>query len=184
MTKPKLPLAAALVALATVWSGIAVAGPEDPSKFDPVKYEAQKVLYDWNYAEPIDGIRAFGFVRNHLKAMDEYGDRKNSKVVVVAHGNELHAFSRLNAKAYPEAYEKLKEMTDAGVEIHVCANAAKSRGYAPEDFYDLITVVPAAVIDIAKYQNEGYSYMYPQLVPKMTRDDVVAKFPELSMEQD
>ncbi|MCO6388534.1 DsrE family protein [Aliihoeflea sp. 40Bstr573] len=160
----------------------AMAGPEDPSSFDPVQYEAQKVLYDWNYDKPEDGIRALGFIRNHLKAMDEYGDRENSKVVMVAHGNELHAFSRLNRDAYPEAYDALKEMADAGVEIHVCANAARGRGYAPEDFYDVITVVPAAVIDIAKYQIEGYSYMYPQLTSKMTRDDVVAKHPELSMD--
>ena len=179
MLNPRL--AAAAVALSALLSGAAAAGPDDPSKFDPVKYEAQKVLYDWNYAEPIDGIRALGFIRNHLKAMEEYGDRKGSKVVLVAHGNELHAFSRLNRKAYPEAYEELKKMADAGVEIHVCANAARGRGYKPEDFYDFVTVVPAAVIDIAKYQNQGYSYMYPQLVSKMTRDDIVAKYPELEM---
>lgn len=176
----------AIVMLGICFAGFgavsAMAGPDDPSSFDPVKYEAQKVLYDWNYDAPEDGIRALSFIRNHLKAMDEYGDRENSKVVLVAHGNELHAFSRLNRKAYPEAYDALKEMAEAGVEIHICANAARGRGYAPEDFYDVITVVPAAVIDIAKYQNDGYSYMYPQLTSKMTRDDIVAKYPELSME--
>lgn len=177
-----LAILLAVVSIVGMDVGPSTAGPDDPSSFDPVQYEAQKVLYDWNYDTPEDGIRALGFIRNHLKAMDEYGDRENSKFVMVAHGNELHAFSRLNREAYPEAYEALKEMADAGVEIHVCANAARGRGYAPEDFYDIITVVPAAVIDIAKYQNEGYSYMYPQLTSKMTREDVVAKYPELSMD--
>lgn len=175
-------IAAAAIGISALMNLSAHAGPDDASKFDPVKYEAQKVLYDWNYDQPADGIRALGFIRNHIKAMEEYGDRKGSKIVMVAHGNELHAFSRLNRKAYPEAYTALKEMADSGVEIHVCANAAKSRGYKPEDFYDIVTVVPAAVIDIAKYQNEGYSYMYPQLVSRMTREDVVKKFPELSMD--
>jgi hypothetical protein len=160
-----------------------LAGPEDASAFDPVQYEAQKVLYDWNYPTPEAGLRALGFIRNHIKALEEYGDLENSKIVVVAHGNDLHAFSRLNAEAYPEAYELLKELADKGVEFHACRNAARSRGYAPEDFYDLVTVVPAAVIDIAKYGNMGYSYMYPELFPRMTREEVVAQHPELSMQE-
>lgn len=174
----------AAVALGAVagQSAPTLAGPEDSSHFDPVQYEAQKVLYDWNYATPEDGLRALGYIRNHIKAMQEFGDMKNSKFVVVSHGNDLHAFSRLNRAAFPDAYDKLKELTDLGVEFHVCRNAARGRGYGPEDFYDLITVVPAAVIDIAKYGNEGYSYMFPALFPRMTREDVIEKYPEVSFD--
>ncbi|MFD2739773.1 DsrE family protein [Sulfitobacter aestuarii] len=165
-------------------AGAALAGPQDPSKFDPVQYEAQKALYDWNFATPQDGLRALGYVKNHIKAMQEFGDMENSRFIIVAHGNDLHAFSRLNSEAFPDAYEKLKELTDMGVEIHVCRNAARGRGYAPEDFYDLITVVPAAVIDIAKYQAEGYSYMYPALFPRMTREEhIIPKYPEVTMDE-
>jgi uncharacterized protein len=171
--------AAAALALA-VGSG-ALAGPDDPSKFDPVQYGPQKVLYDWNYATPEDGLRALGFIRNHIKAMQEFGDLENSKFVVVAHGNDLHAMSRLNRAAFPEAYETLKALADQGVQFRVCRNAARSRGYQPEDFYDFITVVPAAVIDIAKYENEGYSYMYAELFPRMTREEVIAAHPELEL---
>lgn len=178
------PALAAACAISMLWTGAVLAGPEDKSHFDPVQYEAQKALYDWNYATPQDGLRALGYVRNHIKAMQEYGDMENSKFVIVAHGNDLHAFSRLNSEAFPEAYEKLKELTDLGVEIHVCRNAARGRGYEPEDFYDLVTVVPAAVIDIAKYQNAGYSYMYPAIHPRMTRkDDIIPKYPEVTMDE-
>ncbi len=171
-------------AVMTLATAPAMAGPEDKSSFDPGNYEAQKVLYDWNYPTPQDGLRALGYVRNHLKAMQEFGDAENSKVVIVAHGNDLHAFSRLNSEAFPEAYEKLKELTDQGVEIHVCRNAARGRGYGPEDFYDLIKVVPAAVIDIAHYQNKGYSYMYPAIHPRMTReDDIIPQYPEVTMDE-
>ncbi len=157
----------------------AVAGPDDPSSFEPVAYGSQKVLYDWNYPTPESGLRALGFVRNHIKALEEFGDREASDIVIVAHGNDLHAFSRLNRQAFPDAYDALKQLVDKGVKIRVCRNAARSRGYAPEDFYDFVTVVPAAVIDIAKWQNEGYSYMYPELFPRMTREDVIAEHPEL-----
>lgn len=174
------PLAALLLAL----SGTpVVAGPEDPSTFNPVRYEAQKVLYDFNFDEPMDGFRALNFIRNHIAAAKEFGDFKNSKFVVISHGNELHAFSRLNRAIYPEVYEAVQELTDQGVEFHICRNAAKSRGYEPDQFYDLFTVVPAAVIDIAKYGNEGYSYIYPAVTRKMTRDDIVAANPELSMDE-
>ncbi len=182
-TLRRLALATLVSSAAILASLPAAAGPEDPSSFDPVQYEAQNVLYDWNYATPEDGLRALGYVRNHIKAMQEFGDLENSNFVIVAHGNDLHAFSRLNAEAYPEAYERLKELTDMGVEIHVCRNAARGRGYAPEDFYDLITVVPAAVIDIAKYQMEGYTYMYPALFPRITREDIIAQHPEVAMDE-
>jgi len=76
-------------------------------------------------------------------------------------------------------YEALKELKDAGVTIHICANAARSRGYKPDEFCDVTTVVPAAVIDIAKWQNDGYSYMYAEWFPRLTRDEIVKQHPEL-----
>lgn len=172
-------LSCALLALATLAAAPAIAGPEDPSKFDATPYKPQKALYDFNFSKPLEGKAAFGYVRNHLKALKEHGDLKNSHVVIVAHGNELHAFSRLNRAAYPGVYEELKALADAGVSIRVCSNAARSRGYKPDEFYDVVTVVPAAVIDLAKWQNEGYSYMYAEMFPRQTREDILKQFPEL-----
>jgi intracellular sulfur oxidation DsrE/DsrF family protein len=165
-----------------VIAATAHAGPDDPSKFDPVQYGTQKFLYDFNFAQPKDGLNALGFIKNHIKAMKEFGDFDKSKIVIVAHGNELHAFSRKNKAAFPEAYEAFKELTDQGVEIHICRNAAKGRGYAPDEFYDVMTVVPAAVIDIARYAGEGYGYIYPAMFERVTREDVVAAHPEIEID--
>lgn len=41
------------------------------------------------------------------------------------------------------------------------------------------TVAPAAVIDISKWQSEGYRYMYAEWFPRLTREDVVKQHPEL-----
>jgi len=169
----------AVLAFVLAACGAAVAGPNDPSKFDATPYKPQKALYDFNFARPLDGKAAFGYVKNHLAALKQYGDLKNSHVVIVAHGNELHAFSRLNRDAYPGMYEALKELADAGVSIRVCSNAARSRGYKPDEFYDVVTVVPAAVSELAKYQNEGYSYMYAEMFPRLTREELVKQHPEL-----
>ena len=43
----------------------------------------------------------------------------------------------------------------------------------------MITVVPAAVIDIAKWQNQGYSYMYAEWFPRLTREELVKQNPDL-----
>lgn len=182
-TKVSACLAAIFTAATLALSSPGYAGPTDSSTFDPVRYGAQNVVYDWNYPTPEEGLRALGFIRNHVKAMQEFGDLENSEIVIVAHGNDLHAFSRLNSEAYPDAYAQLKELTDLGVKIHICRNAAAGRGYGPEDFYDIMTVVPAAVIDIAKYGNLGYSYMYAELFPRITREDIIAKHPEVTMDE-
>lgn len=171
-------LYALFLALAASCSA-AIAGPDDPSKFDATPYKPQKALYDFNFAKPLEGKAAFGYVRNHLNALKQYGDLKNSHVVIVAHGNELHAFSRKNRDAYPGMYEAMKELADMGVSIRVCSNAARSRGYKPDEFYDVVTVVPAAVSELAKYQNEGYSYMYAEMFPRLTREELVKQHPEL-----
>ncbi|MFC3615010.1 DsrE family protein [Lutimaribacter marinistellae] len=162
----------------------AQAGPGDPPKFDPVGYEAQNVLYDRNHATPEDGPRSLGYIRNRIKAMEESGDVEHSNILVVAHGNDLLAFSRLDSEAFSDAYEKLRELADMGVQFHVCRNAARGRGYGFEDFYDVVTVVPAAVIDIEKYGNMGYRYMYPALFSRMMgEDDIIPKHPEVRMDE-
>lgn len=166
------------VVLLASFAVTATAGPEDSSKFDGTPYKPQKALYDFNFAKPEHGRVAFGYVRNHLQSIEKFGDPKNSHIVIVAHGNELHSFSRLNRATYPDMYEQLKALTDAGVTIRVCSNAARSRGYKPDEFYDVITVVPAAVIDIAKWQNEGYSYMYAEWFPRLKREEFLSQHPE------
>lgn len=98
--------------LALLFATQAVAGPEDPSRFVTIDYGPQKVLYEFNFAEPKDGLAALGFIRNHIEALKKHGDLAGSKFVIVAHGNELHAYSRKNRAAFPEAYKLLKDISD------------------------------------------------------------------------
>lgn len=117
-------------------------------------------------------MRALGYIRNQLRALDEFGDGEKSHIVIVGHGNELHAFSRHNREQFPDVYERMKELTDQGVSIYVCRNAARGAGYDTDDFYDVVTVVPAAVTEIAKWQNQGYSYMNATWFTKLKRDEI------------
>ena len=155
------------------------ANSDSPSQLDDSRYEAQKALYDFHLSDPEDVHSAFVYIVNHIKALKEYGDYDNSRIVIVSHGNEIHALARLNQAAYPDIYPKLQELNESGVHVRVCSNAARSRGYKIDDFYNLITVVPAAVIDIAKWQGQGYSYMLAGVQKKLTREDLLVRHPAL-----
>jgi intracellular sulfur oxidation DsrE/DsrF family protein len=160
-------------------AGSVQAGPDEPSRFDGSPLGAQQAVYQFNYEKPEDMNQGLGYLSNHLQGLKEFGDLRKSHLVIVAHGNELHMLSRLNRAAYPDFYEKLKVLTDQGVAVHVCRNAARFRGYKPEDFYDLVTVVPAAMTDIAKYQGKGYAYISGDVINRTKRNDFREKHPEI-----
>jgi intracellular sulfur oxidation DsrE/DsrF family protein len=123
----------AMAAIALLAAGYATAGPDDPSAFDGSKYATQKAVYDFNFETPEDLKTALGTVGNHLKAIREFGDPQGSRIVIVAHGNEIHALSRLNRAAFPEVYNTLKELAAAGVKVTLCRNAGTARGYKVGD---------------------------------------------------
>jgi len=148
------------------------AGPTDPQLFDPTPLGAQHAVYQFNFENPIDLEQGLGYLNNHLKALKQYGDVAGSKLVVVAHGNELHMLSRQNRSRYPDIYDALKALADQGVLFRVCRNAANYRGYGPGDFYDVVTVVPSAVTELVKWQAQGYAYISGQVIHRTRRSDL------------
>lgn len=168
-----------LALLFTIAGSLAWAGPDDASRFDDAPLGAQKTVYQFNLERPEDLLQGLGYVSNHVNGLKEFGDLKQSHIVVVAHGNELHMLSRLNRAAYPDVYERLKALAAQGVSFRVCRNAAKFRGYKPEDFYDVVTVVPAAMTELAKWQHKGYAYINAATILRTKRADFLEKHPEI-----
>ncbi|AXS81549.1 DsrE family protein [Dechloromonas sp. HYN0024] len=168
-----------LVASLLLCATVAWAGPDAPSKFDDSPLGAQKAVYQFNLEKPEDLYQALGYINNHLNGLKQFGGIKQSHIVVVAHGNELHMLSRLNRAAYPDVYDRLKALTDQGVTIRVCRNAANFRGYKPGDFYDLVTVVPAAMTDLALWQQKGYAYISGSVINRSKRSDFLQSHPEI-----
>ncbi len=157
----------------TFYSLTAVADENTPSQFRDDAYTPQNVVYEFNYQTPADGVRALGYIRNHLRALEEFGDvAKDSHIVVVMHGYEVHAVAREQAEHFPDVYAKLKELTDKGVSFYVCRNSARGKGYEVDDFYDLVTLVPAGMSEIGHWQAKGYAYINPYLNKRMSREDL------------
>jgi uncharacterized protein len=151
----------------------AFADENTPSKFRDTPYTPQNVVYEFNYQTPEEGVRALGYVRNHLRALEEFGDvAKDSHIVVVMHGYELHAVAREQREHFPEVYGLLQELTEKGVSFYVCRNSARGKGYDTDDFYDLTTVIPAGMSELGHWQAMGYSYINPQLMERRSREDL------------
>lgn len=163
-----------LIFAATLMSAVAWAGPADPSRFDGTALGAQKAVYQFNFENPQDLEQGLGYLNNHLKALKQFGDPGSSRLVVVAHGNELHMLSRRNRATYPDIYDELKALADQGVQFRVCRNAATFRGYQADDFYDLVTVVPAAMTELAKWQAKGYAYISGNVIRRTRRATMAA----------
>jgi uncharacterized protein len=160
------------VCAAALLSAGASAGPDDKSKFSGAAYAPQKTVYEFNQQVPGDAIKALGYLRNHLAALKEFGGYEGTHLVVVAHGNGLHAFARENRAMFPDAYDKIKALKDQGVSFYICRNAARGRDYKPDDFYDLFTVIPAGMTELAKWQNKGYSYATSNFGKRITKAEL------------
>ena len=168
-----------ICAVLFLFCSLAFAGPEDVSTLDASPLGAQHAVYEFNYEKPEDLYQGLGYLANHLNALKSFGNLKGSHLVIVAHGNELHMLSRLNRAAYPDVYERLKALTEQGVSIRVCRNAAAFRGYKPEDFYDVVTVVPAAMSELVKWQAKGYAYISGDVVKRTKRAEFREQHPEI-----
>ncbi|RMG76417.1 MAG: hypothetical protein D6707_12325 [Bacteroidetes bacterium] len=129
-------------------------------------YPSLKVVYDWNFSKPEDVKKALNFLRNHIKAYDEYAPLEELEIVVVSHGAEIPVFAKQNYKYFKEIVERIKNFHDTyGIKFYICYNAAKAFGFDREDFPSFVTLTPAGVAKLAALQEEGY-----RLVPAIVHD--------------
>jgi intracellular sulfur oxidation DsrE/DsrF family protein len=142
-----------------------------------------KVVWDFNFVDP----KAVGVVLNNIgalmKATAEFGPHEIEplKIVVVTHGPELVVFARKNYAKYKDVVDRLASLAKQGVRFEACRNAAAAEGFAPEDLYGFVTVVPAGPYALAYYQAKGYSLnavgatMPTPPLSAMNKDDVKPK---------
>jgi uncharacterized protein len=151
--------------------GAALAAPafaQDAGKYGTAKFESYtdidsvkqlKAVWDFNFVDP----KAVGVVFNNvnalLRATHEFGPREIEplKVVIVSHGPELVVFAKKNYGKYKDIVDRAASLAKQGVRFEICRNAATAEGFAPEDLYGFVTMVPAGPYALAYYQAKGYS---------------------------
>ena len=121
-------------------------------------YSAQKVVYDTD--SPTPEKLASVLDRASYLSMLNGADPFDTHVVVVVHGEALHAFARGNHAAHADLMARAQSLSvGAVVEFRICAAGARRRGYAHTDFHGFATVVPMADAEIVRLQQEGFAYM-------------------------
>jgi intracellular sulfur oxidation DsrE/DsrF family protein len=153
-------LSAALLVFASLMGGQALAGD----------YPKQKVVYHINYDNPKAQAGALRNIQNHINAVGA----EKLELRVVLHGNGLalllepEAHERVpkfkHANANDEMTAKIANLKNQGVAFNVCANTVKGRKVnVSTDLYDVTDadIVPSGVAELAKLQQEGFTYIKP-----------------------
>lgn len=79
----------------------------------------------------------------------------NSRIEVVVHGMGVD----LMRNDTNTQEQRIKALTDRGVEIVVCENTLKQRRLTKEQFLEFASFVPAGVLEIVMKQEQGWIYI-------------------------
>jgi len=132
-------------------------------------YGKQKVVYHINYDNPKQQAGALRNIQNHINAVGA----ENLELVVVLHGNGLsmlldpaamsHVKGFKNANGDQDMTAKVANLKNQGVNFAICKNTMTGRKVELSDLYDVdkADVVPSGVAQLAKLQQEGYTYVKP-----------------------
>ena len=115
-----------------------------------------KVIYH------IDESEKWNMVLDNVTNMLNYGAENNTafEIEIVANGIAVTGLFRQEAKE-ANRYARMEELHTKKVIFAVCNNALKKFAAQNTALCPFATVVPAGVVELAKKQEEGYSYIKP-----------------------
>ena len=117
------------------------------------RYPNMKVIFH------IDELKKWELTIGNVKNMLLYGKENHEAytIEIVANAEAVEYLCHRNDE-FQAVMEKLSE---DGVSITACHHALMSRGISNGELYSFVEVVPAGVVELAKKQQEGYSYIKP-----------------------
>jgi intracellular sulfur oxidation DsrE/DsrF family protein len=132
-------------------------------------YSEQQVVYDFYFDNPEKIASALYWIRSLMNPLmdnpynmaPEFMD-----IIVVIHGTEIVTVARKNYDMYQDAVERMRYYASLGVKFKVCGLAAHDYGYATDDFYEFVDVVPSAITELAHWQLQGYALITPTVMDK------------------
>ena len=108
----------------------------------------QKIVWEIGSGDTSVQRMLYRQINNVLKAAPD------TKIEVVYHGQAIYAVLSDTGHYKMELKEAQKKVT-----MVACSNSLKNRGIDPSRLISNITVVPVAILEIAKKQSEGWSYI-------------------------
>jgi intracellular sulfur oxidation DsrE/DsrF family protein len=108
-----------------------------------------KVVIQFTDSDSVSQASVLGQVKN-IK-----NDLPDTDIEVVCHGPGLDLLVRKTSKVAAQ----IAEWKSKGVTFAACSNTMKRRGVKPEDLQQEATIVPSAMTQLIKRQEEGWSYV-------------------------
>lgn len=112
-----------------------------------------KLLVHIDVSEPNRLRFALDNIRNFFKGL---GDNKGD-VVLVANGPAVLLFTK---EECTDAVA-INEFASKGVKFQICNNALTKFNVTREQLVDNLTVVPAGMVALVEWQQQGYAYVKP-----------------------
>ena len=118
-----------------------------------------KAVYEFYFVDPAGVDAVLNSVKALMISTSEFGpnDFEPLKLVIVSHGPELVVWDRRNYARYKDVVDRAASLSEQGVRIEVCRNAAATLGLKPEDLYGFLHVIPSGPYALTYWQNKGYA---------------------------
>lgn len=147
-----------------VWSNLAVAAlfamamiPATTFAADEMgAHQAQtgklKVIFQMSDADP----KKWALLLNNAKNVQDEVGKDNSMLEIVAYGPGIGML-----KFESEVGARVKAAVESGIKVVACENTMKAQKMTKDDMLPEIGYVKAGVVELARKQAEGYSYIRP-----------------------
>ena len=80
-------------------------------------------------------------------------------IIVVSHGSEMFALTRVNQKKNPELINQLESLSGKNINVHVCGTLAEMRNVDHGDFPSNVEVAVSGPTEIEKYIDLGFIHI-------------------------
>ena len=140
--------------------------------------EDQKVIFDFFFNHPHKINTGLDWLRVYMNTlMDSPYDQAPEfmSIKVMIHGAEILTLVGNNYEKYTRAVQRMRYFESLGVEFMACHSFATELGYQPSDFYDFVTLVPAAHNELIHWQSNGYTLMTPLAQNKLLSREELRK---------
>ena len=166
---PNMTIQRGLAACLLLVAATVAQADDEVSQIVETPYSEQQVVYDFYFDNPAKMASALYWIRSLMNPLmdnpynlaPEFLD-----IVVVIHGTEIVTVARKNYEKYKDVVERMRYYASLGVNFKVCGLAAHDFGYATNDFYEFIDVVPSAIPELAHWQLQGYALITPTVMEK------------------
>ncbi len=95
--------------------------------------------------------RIIANINNLLKEIDAHC----AEISVVANGEAIQGY------LMPEKHPALQALFDQKIVLNICQNSMKGFDIQSDELPEFVTIVSAAVLELARKQHEGFAYIKP-----------------------